>query len=472
MLIPLGHEGHDLQRRPWITGALAVLCIAVFVDQKIASEAHRDMAVSRYVEAVEYLVEHPWLEPSEQLGFDANARRIIEELRQVRPSHGLTIQEGREQARLDTLTDEWRFHLEALPFWRYGYRKERGLDASLLTNLFIHADWMHLIGNLFFLLVLGPPLESALGHALFAGLYLLGGAAASLFHAGLTANPEVPLGGASGAVAVLMGMFVVRYGGSKLRFLLILFPLFARVRIRAWIFLVAWGLIELAYASVFEVDPTLSSGIAHLAHFGGFGFGLVAMFTLGMLSVESRLVRSPSVAGPLAGAPSSAADAARAAVAAADERLQAAVIAWDAILEADGGQAEARPAAVNVLQALRSRARFGIEPADVDLLRDVLERHGPESMAVDERVWWATRVQRSEDVDPAGAAVVSEMLVASAIVDRAALGSGSCLDLVCLVAREHPDRARRLAEMFLTRTDLEPASRRALEDWIRGNTSA
>lgn len=467
MLIPLGHEGHELQRRPWVTWSLAVLCVAVFADQRIGAKANRDMAVTRYVEAVEYLVEHPWLEPSEQLGFDPEARRIIAQLRESRPSHGLQMQEGREQERLDELTEEWRFHLESMPFWRYGYRRELGLDHSLLTNLFIHADWLHLIGNLVFLLILGPPLESALGHVLFPVLYLVGGAAAALFHAGFTANPEIPLGGASGSVAVLMGMFVVRFGGSKLRFLLVLFPLIARVRIRAWIFLAAWAVMELAYASVFEVDPTLSSGVAHLAHFGGFGFGLIAMFALGMLSVESRLVGVPESSGAIPDGGSSGDSVASAAVELADDRLEAAVAAWDTALEGMGGQAEAGPAAVHVLRALRSRARFGLVPTHVDLLRDVLERHGPESMSPDDRVWWASQLQRVSDVEPVGAVVVGTMLLESAVGDRAQLGPDSCCDLVRLVGAEHPDRARRLAEMFLTRSDLEPEVRRTLEEWIR-----
>ena len=472
MLIPLGHEGHALRRRPWVTWTLAVICIGVFIDQRIGSAAHRDMAVTRYVEAVEYLVEHPWLEPSEQLGFDADARRIIEQLRQANPSHGLRMQEGREQERLDSLTQEWRFHMESLPFWRYGYREERGFDESLLTHQFIHADWMHLIGNLIFLLILGPPLESALGHLLFPALYLVGGAAASLFHAGFTANPEIPLGGASGAVAVLMGMFVVRYGGSKLRFLLILFPIIARVRIRAWIFLVFWALTELAYASVFEIDPTLSSGVAHLAHFGGFGFGIIAMFALGMLSVESRFVGTPREESAVASTPGASVGGgtASAAVQLADDRLDAAVRAWDATLEGMGGQEEARPAAVNVLRALRGRSRFGLGPTHGDLLRDVLERHGPESLTPDERVHWATMLQRSPGLDPPTVAVVGEMLVDSAIRDRAALGPDSCLDLVRLDDVGNPQRARRLAEMFLTRTDLEPATRHAMEEWVRTAT--
>ncbi len=292
MLIPIGHDRGATLRTPWVTIVLAAISILVFLDQRFEVRVNSGIAVSNYEKAISYLIEHPWLEPPEALEFGPEAERFLAELRRNRSSQGLARFREREQARLVELTSAWEQRVEQLPFFRYGYRAESFEARRLITSQFIHADWMHLIGNMVLLLILGPPLEDVLGRLVFPILVVSGGAFAALFHGALTVTPGIPLGGFSGALAAVMGMFFVRFAGSKLRFLLVLIPFyFGRVQIRAWIFLLVWVLIELGYASIYEVDSTLTSGVAHLAHFGGFTIGVVVMFLLGLFGVESRWLR-------------------------------------------------------------------------------------------------------------------------------------------------------------------------------------
>ena len=144
---------------------------------------------------------------------------------------------------------------------------------TILTSMFMHASWMHIIGNMVFLWAFGPAIEDAMGHARYLVFYLAGGVIA--MSAQILGDPHsaIPTLGASGAIAAVMGAFIVTYPRDRIRTLLFIF-IFIRVTFIPAIFLIGfWFLIQvLDYGVVAHVQ---TGGVAYLAHIGGFVFGAV-----------------------------------------------------------------------------------------------------------------------------------------------------------------------------------------------------
>lgn len=152
---------------------------------------------------------------------------------------------------------------------------------SLLTSMFLHGGWMHLIGNMVFLLIFGDNIEAVLGHIGYLIFYLAGGLAASSAHVLFNANNMIPSLGASGAIAAVMGAYIVMFPHSKVKALIFL-GFFVRVtRVSAVFFLGIWFIIQL-FNGVAELggQTAQTSGVAFWAHIGGFIFGLASGYLL------------------------------------------------------------------------------------------------------------------------------------------------------------------------------------------------
>jgi membrane associated rhomboid family serine protease len=142
---------------------------------------------------------------------------------------------------------------------------------TILTAMFMHGSWSHIIGNMIFLWAFAPEIEDAMGRGRYLVFYLAGGLVAML--AQVLANPHstVPNLGASGAIAAVMGAFLVTYPRDQIRTLLIIF-VFARIRfIPAALLIGLWFLSQLFHAG--SVAHVQTGGVAYLAHIGGFVFG-------------------------------------------------------------------------------------------------------------------------------------------------------------------------------------------------------
>jgi membrane associated rhomboid family serine protease len=156
-------------------------------------------------------------------------------------------------------------------------------QVSWFTAMFLHGSWSHILGNMWFLALFGKNVESAFGRARYLLLYFAGGLAAAAAQAAVTlmagtrADTLVPMLGASGAIAAVLGAYWVLYPHAKILTLLVVFP----VRIRASLFLGLWFLYQLAEAhfGLTSAGPT-SGGTAFFAHIGGFVFGVMAAVTL------------------------------------------------------------------------------------------------------------------------------------------------------------------------------------------------
>src|SRR5271169_1660227 len=101
---------------------------------------------------------------------------------------------------------------------------------TILTGMFMHAGWLHIIGNMVFLWAFGPEIEDAMGRFRYLAFYLLGGVVAMLTQVVFSANSTVPCLGASGAIAAVMGAFIVMYPRDRIRSLLIIL-IFVRIKI-------------------------------------------------------------------------------------------------------------------------------------------------------------------------------------------------------------------------------------------------
>jgi membrane associated rhomboid family serine protease len=142
---------------------------------------------------------------------------------------------------------------------------------TILTAMFMHGSWSHIIGNMIFLWAFAPEIEDAMGRGRYLVFYLVGGLVAML--AQILADPHstVPNLGASGAIAAVMGAFLVTYPRDQIRTLLFIF-VFARIRfIPAALLIGFWFLTQLFHAGA--VAQVQTGGVAYLAHIGGFIFG-------------------------------------------------------------------------------------------------------------------------------------------------------------------------------------------------------
>ncbi len=145
---------------------------------------------------------------------------------------------------------------------------------TIVTGMFMHAGWMHIIGNMVFLWAFGPAIEDAMGRMRYIVFYLLGGVIAMLAQVAGSPGSRVPCLGASGAIAAVMGAFIVLYPRDRIRTLVWILIIIRVTYIPAVLLIGVWFLIQLfnAFGSVASVQ---TGGVAYLAHVGGFLFGML-----------------------------------------------------------------------------------------------------------------------------------------------------------------------------------------------------
>ncbi len=144
---------------------------------------------------------------------------------------------------------------------------------TILTAMFMHGSWSHIIGNMVFLWAFAPEIEDAMGRGRYLVFYLVGGLVAMVAQVAADPHSTVPNLGASGAIAAVMGAFLVTYPRDRIRSLLFIF-IFVRVTyIPAGLLIGVWFLSQLVHAGA--VAQVQTGGVAYLAHIGGFIFGAV-----------------------------------------------------------------------------------------------------------------------------------------------------------------------------------------------------
>jgi membrane associated rhomboid family serine protease len=185
---------------------------------------------------------------------------------------------GRSEVELRALYDTW------------GFDPQDFRPITMLTHMFLHVGWMHLIGNMLFLWIFGDNMESRLGHVGFLAAYLGTGVAAMGAHAAISTTTEVAVG-ASGAVSGVMGLYFVACPGAKVRMLIWLYVFVQVVMVPARALMVVWIVLQ-------DILPAFigrRDGVAHWAHLGGFVAGLALMLLLLPVVPRSELPPRPNV---------------------------------------------------------------------------------------------------------------------------------------------------------------------------------
>jgi rhomboid family protein len=152
---------------------------------------------------------------------------------------------------------------------------------SWFTAMFMHGSWSHILGNMLFLAIFGKNVEDAFGHLRYLGFYIVGGFVATMTQTAVTllfgtaSAARVPNLGASGAIAAVLGAFIILYPTARIRTLVLVFF----VKIPAWVYLGGWFLYQLVDAHA-GLTSANGGGVAFFAHIGGFAFGAIIALLL------------------------------------------------------------------------------------------------------------------------------------------------------------------------------------------------
>jgi hypothetical protein len=244
----LGDENQHHGKLPWVTGSLVVLNLLAFCAQQFLGE-------------------------SLTFGFSLVPLEITELRDLTRP----------EQVKVKVPTHLFYDHQAKQVRTAYGhdtvtvphYHGPFPIILTLLTSMFLHGDWLHLIGNLWFLAVFGRNVECAFDHGRFLAFYLACGVAGGLAHVFSDTSSVIPLIGASGAISGIMGAYVAIYPLNKIKIWLGWW--LGVIELPALVVVGFWFLVQ--YLSAFiELETGLHDGVAYWDHLGGFGAGLAIVW--------------------------------------------------------------------------------------------------------------------------------------------------------------------------------------------------
>jgi membrane associated rhomboid family serine protease len=157
-------------------------------------------------------------------------------------------------------------HVNGLPAWQ-----------TVFTSMFMHASILHIAGNMVFLWIFGNNVEDSMGPLRFLAFYLLGGIAALGLQVAIDPDSLVPTVGASGAIAAVLGGYIVLYPRARVLTLVLIIFFFGVIELPAVAMLGIWFVLQAVFGAAGLTDPAHSSGVAYFAHVGGFAFGVLAI---------------------------------------------------------------------------------------------------------------------------------------------------------------------------------------------------
>jgi membrane associated rhomboid family serine protease len=159
---------------------------------------------------------------------------------------------------------------------------------AMVTSVFLHGGWLHLLGNMLFLWIFGNNIEDRLGRATFLVFYLAGGIAAALAQVWIDPSSTVPLVGASGAIAAALGAYFVFYPGARITSLVFLGFFYQLLEVPAVVVLGYWFLLQLVSGAASLGASTAQGGVAFFAHIGGFAAGMLVAVVLRATGLDRR----------------------------------------------------------------------------------------------------------------------------------------------------------------------------------------
>jgi membrane associated rhomboid family serine protease len=298
MLIPIGHERMSARRLPIITLALIVLNVGAFLltHDTIQKQSSELGEVKKHILLLAAM--HP------DLTMPDDAQQFVNTFREHNEKVWAYLQDGNrkvidgwdarmrmavepavEQEEMDTLTSRYSQMARSALTEQYAFIPAERKPITYVTANFLHGGWLHLIGNMWFLWLAGFILEDAWGRTIYTIIYFLAGAAALQFHLWMNPGSMTATLGASGAVAALMGAFLVRFPTLKIKMAWLVSFRLIRFKAAAYWLLPLWLALEVFSGALFGQY----SGVAHWAHVGGFAFGAVIALLLKITGIEHKL---------------------------------------------------------------------------------------------------------------------------------------------------------------------------------------
>ena len=298
MLIPLRHENMQGRRWPVVTFALIALNTLAFLFTNGPIHEQQPARAHVRVQLLVLAATHPELHmsPAAEAFVEAFKKKagdewdkIVLSSRAAESTRSAYLAEGddplRLQEQMDSVCQEFETQQNTDILDKYAFVPAHPHLLSYVAANFLHGGWLHLIGNMWFLWLAGFILEDNWGRLIYSIFYLVAGAAALQFYAWCAPGSYMPLVGASGAVAALMGAFLVRF--PKMKIEMGFYSLIFRYRFRApaYALLPFWLGAEFLYGSV----SGTSSPVAHWAHVGGFLFGMTAAYGIMRSGLEQKV---------------------------------------------------------------------------------------------------------------------------------------------------------------------------------------
>lgn len=339
MLLPISHTKMTTRRIPFATVVIILLTVLLHGVASLAGRGAEEHAMSALLEALALRNSHPSFgtcKPLEPFASAAPPLDLGGQTQEVDPK-----EEEDAKASYDAACKELADAVDGIAAQKFGYVPARSNLVGLFTYTLVHADWWHVLGNMWFLFLCGLALEDRWGRLPFVVFYVVSGVVAAGVHQLFTADPTRALIGASGAVAGAMGAFVVLFAHTKIRFATYFGVRFYTFEAAAFVMLPLWVLLELGFALL-----DAGSGTAHWAHVGGFAFGAAVAFGFKAFGVDRKLDDAVERTAVLGDDPRI--DAANAMVASGDAKSAVPMLE---------GLALEKPESIHVWQALRDAAR-------------------------------------------------------------------------------------------------------------------
>jgi len=286
-LIPIGSE-EGVRRLPYLTIGLIALNVIIFMitSSVLRSQEQELYKIHRELQEIEYKYYIDLLEYDP----DIMQNMTLDEQHELFFKNENISWEEDDYDVWHKLYDQYKGRSDSIVFNQLGFTPKHFDFFKLFTYMFIHANIFHLLFNMLFLWLVGCNIEDTWSWKVFLGLYLLSGVLACLLHAAVYPASQTPLVGASGAIAGIMGAFMIRHYKTKIRFayffwLIFVPPLFGSFAIYAGIALPIWFVMQIVSA-----HWSVESGTAYYAHIGGFIFGAVVGISMKFLGIEKKYV--------------------------------------------------------------------------------------------------------------------------------------------------------------------------------------
>ncbi|MCA9531218.1 MAG: rhomboid family intramembrane serine protease, partial [Myxococcales bacterium] len=266
--LPLGHD-RTVHGYPWATLTIMAACCLTFIVTSVM-QADVEGKIDQQLAVVHDVTQRY---PQARVHWDVDG---LPEAYKEAVFDGLTAPERIVAAPGDEELDVEATRLlqlyNELPVLRFGYQPAKPRPITLLTNLFIHAGWLHLLGNMLFLFLAGSVIERFWGWWRFVPFYLLSGVGATLLYQLFNGGSYAPVVGASGAIAACLAAFAVGHPRARVRVLAVVFLVvwfwYDVVPVKAWVCVTAWVATQLVWAIAAP-----HAGVAYWAHLGGLGIG-------------------------------------------------------------------------------------------------------------------------------------------------------------------------------------------------------